>query len=346
MRKIKSLWAYLQQGRPYKSIPAQILDLIICRIFLRVIPREYYTFEFYRPDISYEQRKRYVGTQGSVYWPYENNPRKYTTTLNSKYIQKHLLIGFGLPTPPLLHVVGSGHELHDKAAFCDAIGQLREDFMLKPCQGAKGNHIKVVRVENEILYMSGKEVRADDLWKYIEPHFHNGFLIEKRIRNADYIRVLNPDCLNTFRVSMIKTDDGVWHVACVTLKVGAKNSDVDNWSAGGMIVNFDRDGAFDGVENLRNGKPPEITPALKALRIQDYDQLLSLAHLASQKFNFMGTIGWDIAHTDQGYMVIEGNTLWGPEPKPIITDELARGLKYHGPFSKWKPGGMRPISSI
>lgn len=346
-QKFKKLLRCFCDARPYRPVFLQLLDLLTHRVFLKIIPRDYYEFRFYDPVLSWAEKKRYICPGGSTYWPYENNPLKYTTTLSNKYLQKHMLMGFGLPTPPLLHSVGTSLELRDKASFATAIKNLTGDFLLKPVCGAQGSRILVVRQKDGGYYSAGEKVTIDFLWSHVAGDLKRGFLVERRMYNIEYLRALSPNSLNTYRVTMIKSSDGKWHVANVALKCGAGASEVDNYSAGGVWMSVNKSGETYAADGAVDGKHPDTGLSVIGIKIVDFDGLLELALRASEKFGYMGTIGWDIAHTDQGFVIIEGNTLWGPIAEPMISDEMLEGLTAHEElFTSWKAGGMHPSMSV
>jgi hypothetical protein len=75
-------------------------------------------------------------------------------------------------------------------------------------------------------------------------------------------------------------------------------------------------------------------------------KVIDLCKKASKKFGFLGTIGWDMAYTTEGPMVIEANSLWGTNYPPsmggFISDEMAKGLRKHHIFSRWDKSKMYP----
>jgi len=76
--------------------------------------------------------------------------------------------------------------------------------------------------------------------------------------------------------------------------------------------------------------------------------IIDFALEVSNKFGFWGTIGWDIASTEEGPLIIEANGAWGAEGiqqamgKGLITDELATKLKKHTLSGTWDKSKMYP----
>ncbi len=82
------------------------------------------------------------------------------------------------------------------------------------------------------------------------------------------------------------------------------------------------------------------------IKIDSYKDVAALARKASEKFHFMGSIGWDIAATDKGPVIVEANAWWGDHQEwtriGIISDEIAKGLQKRTIFSKWDKSKMHP----
>ncbi len=133
----------------------------------------------------------------------------------------------------------------------------------------------------------------------------------------------------------IKTGDGVWHAPACALKLGRGGNWVDNLASGGIQLPLDERGttynAYDHLAHEPISRHPDTGAELNGVTLDCYGAVVELALAASGKFGFLGTIGWDIAATEDGLLVIEGNTLWAPKfqipMSGFITDEIARGLR-------------------
>ena len=79
-----------------------------------------------------------------------------------------------------------------------------------------------------------------------------------------------------------------------------------------------------------------------------FNDALKLAIRASKEFCVFGTIGWDIAFSVDGPLIVEGNYSWGcEEPQKVtgealLTPEIAEYLKPHYFWSRWDKKRMFP----
>jgi hypothetical protein len=182
----------------------------------------------------------------------------------------------------------------------------------------------------------------------VRTNLEKGFLIEEKLTNTAEVASLYPGSLNTFRIVTIKAPGNRWCLAAAYLRVGAGGNVVDNIAAGGILVRVDADGRTRSAH--RHGQSithhPDTGAELVGVRLAGYRAACELALEASAKLGFVGTIGWDIAATERGPMIVEANLWWTPSFQTAlggaITDELATSLQKRTAFSRWDKSMMHP----
>lgn len=135
-------------------------------------------------------------------------------------------------------------------------------------------------------------------------------LAEQFIEQHPEMARLYPGSINTMRiVTYLDANDKV-HVLARVLKIG-NGGFIDNYSNGGMYTMTDESGralhaAYDG-----NGDIYTIHPAsgvtIEGFQVPLFDEVLAFADTLARKVPEMPYIGWDIAITPEGPVVIEGN---------------------------------------
>lgn len=342
---------YVRTAAQFRSPLSQMLDLIIHKVKINTSLPDYYNFGFYKVKGQWEEKSRYVGRRGSRYWPYENNELRYNALFTRKYLLKALLRGFGLPTPKLLATIGLGFEITNRKELDAFLDTLASDIAIKPNSGSWGTNVLVLRNDNGHFMEVHRTWSREAIWSHIKKDFNRGFLVEERVYNTPHIQAMYPHSLNTFRVVTIKTRDNKWHVALCFLKVGTGTSTVDNIGSGGLIVALDNTGktthAYDPQRLMPLTRHPDTGVALVDIQLKEYHEVLNLALEGSRKFSFMGTIGWDIASTTKGTLIIEGNLFWGITLTqvlmgPVITSDIAKGLRKRNVLTKWDKNKMYP----
>jgi hypothetical protein len=348
---IRKILERVKKAAPYRNPLRQFWDIIQHKLIANTHPYDYYKFEFFKGDKSWEEKKKYIGRNGSFYWPYTSILLKDMSLLTNKYIAKHILIGLGLPTPELLAAVGNDYDVRSLDILKEALESFDSDIVIKPASSAKGSDVLVLaRDAGRFRTAGGEEWPAERIWKHIQPYMNEGCLIERRMFNVGQTEKMHPYSLNTFRICTIRTKDGKWHAPSFYMRLGCGKSPIDNIDAGGIQVFLDDKGVATKatkVDYRRNlFHHPDTGLPLVGFRPEGFDDAIALSLRASRKFPMIGTIGWDIAYTADGPMIIEGNTLWAAGYQivsgPVITDEIARGLEKRSVFSRYRRDRIFP----
>lgn len=148
------------------------------------------------------------------------------------------------------------------------------------------------------------------------------FLVEELLGQHLRMASLNPSSVNTLRVITFRAGDRV-HLLASVLKIG-NGGPIDNFSHGGMYTMLDAEGvaryaAFDGAGDAFEVHPVSGTPIL-GFRVPLYERVLGLVDRLAREVAEMPYIGWDIAITPDGPVVIEGNYNTGVfQPKPSVS---------------------------
>lgn len=137
------------------------------------------------------------------------------------------------------------------------------------------------------------------------------YLLEERVAQGKQTAVLNPSSVNTIRCITFNTKHGV-KVAYTFMKVGRAGSFVDNGGAGGILVGIDKDtGVLDsnGIDenNVVYTKHPDSGIVFKGYQLPDWQSMLDMCIEMSSKAPTVKYIGWDVAYSDSGWVLIEGN---------------------------------------
>lgn len=131
---------------------------------------------------------------------------------------------------------------------------------------------------------------------------------------------LYPDAVNTVRlITFLDSEDRV-HLLAAVLRIG--NGDViDNFASGGMFTMLDDEGValYPGVDKNSNvyREHPVTGTAIVGFRVPQYDRVLDLVAALARRTPEAPYVGWDIAITPSGPVVIEGNhnsSVFQPKP--------------------------------
>lgn len=139
--------------------------------------------------------------------------------------------------------------------------------------------------------------------------------LEEVIRQHPAVSAIYPDAINTVRTVTINKNGQV-HIICAYFRIGNGGRHVDNFNNGGMVAPVDettgivRDSAIDKNKNLYPVHPQTGT-AIKGFRFPDWDRAMAMVRQAATEVPQMGYIGWDVAFSVDGPLLVEGNDFPG-----------------------------------
>lgn len=167
------------------------------------------------------------------------------------------------------------------------------------------------------------------------------FVLEKEVFNHKYSMDIYEKSLNTIRVFTLRDpSDGLFFIAGAVHRFGTeKTGCVDNFSKGGLTASVDFDS---GVLSAARSNPGvyeidfhsvhiDTLAQIEGVQVPFWDKVKDISIEMSQKIPGLNLVGWDIAVSDCGLIVVEGNGTC-PNPNilqthsPLLTDE--RVLKF------------------
>ena len=165
----------------------------------------------------------------------------------------------------------------------------------------------VMKVELE-----GKDLKAlyDDL---VEKKL---FLAEEAITQHQEMNKLCARSVNTIRIVTLLSDKGNANFVYALIRVGSGKNDVDNVTSGGMYTLLSADGVvthpmFCDKTVSYYTEHPNNGFAFIGFKVPYFDEALKLCKKAAKVEPRMRYVGWDVAITPTGPVLVEGNNLPG-----------------------------------
>jgi len=193
------------------------------------------------------------------------------------------------------------------------------EFIFKPACKRWGESVGFASVNRKIqkFQINDNLVSIIDFQNFfIDLSKHEPFLIEEQLYNHKEIKKLSKKSLNTVRVMTCKSKTDSIVPFAAALRYSNSDSIIDNWSAGGFASPID-------INTGRVGTPfkkgTKIHPDLKRQKTTKYpiimiipfwNDILDISVKAHKIFSKMRSIGWDIAITEDGPVIVEGNDDW------------------------------------
>jgi hypothetical protein len=228
----------------------------------------------------------------------------YVKLLDDKFLFYAIMKGLKLPTAEVIAFY-TGTELIYLDGFSqEALFNGGETYFAKAICGSQGKEVQ-------------KITSREDLENFMKKWHSNKFILQKAIQQHKELNAINPLAINTIR--MVTVADGTAiKVLSAALRCGSKASGcIDNFSSGGGVVLIDKNGRLEKYGLHFKGEPtcqechPDTGFKFAAYKVPYYNEAVDLAIKAHAFLYASCAIGWDIAITEEGPVIIEGNYHWG-----------------------------------
>ena len=182
------------------------------------------------------------------------------------------------------------------------------NFILKPISSAGGKGVRLINV-------GGSREGKENSLRRLFDEYPNGFIIEEKIIQVGEFARFHESSVNTVRIQTINYGDCI-EVKWPCLRMGTGQSVVDNASNGGLFVaiNVENGRLFKiGKDELGHDffEHPDSRVQFDGVQIPRWTELCDLVKGMAQRCPNWKIIGWDMALTEKGWVVVEANG--GPE---------------------------------
>ncbi|MGW3657278.1 sugar-transfer associated ATP-grasp domain-containing protein [Streptomyces sp. NPDC005151] len=287
-----------------KSMARIAGDLLKVSARWRCLPFHYFRYGGYRREVSAGRACSYL-PETALFHRFLPRVNRDTVDLDDKASCKKILASAGIPQPALIasgdHRVGvtSDGEAVSPADVLDRVSGFGR-VVVKPSRYSSGGSGVVITRPGEDGFDLPAYARRWGSW-----------LVEEHVPQHPDLDVLNPYALNTFRVITLLSK-GTAEVLYVMLKLGGAESTTDNSAAGGIQIRVHPDGELDryGYDRYLNAHTHHGVSSVPFAghRIAHVGEVRELAARCARLFPQVPFIGWDIALTPAGPVVIEGNS--------------------------------------
>lgn len=305
MKKIKYMFKLINKNT-YKRLKNKInnvyeiykrpkilifFDMLWCMLIYQAGYTDYYSFGMY--NMNHKQRKTILtrGKNNSYvakfnnkeYWHIFDNKNEFNERYN-KYLKRDW-------------IYLKDKNINDLNKFIK-----NKDYIIaKPNNDSGGNGIEKIKINNF------KTIKQ--LYNYLIKK--NLLLLEYVVEQHDTLNKLNPSSVNTIRLITLKYNNKV-HFITAFLRIGNNNNFVDNTASGGMLTMIDLSRGvtlFSAIDkNLKEyDKHPITKEKIKNIKIPYFNETKQMIIELAENIKEINYIAWDIAITNNGPVLIEGN---------------------------------------
>ena len=257
----------------------------------------------------------------------------YAITVSDKCLFSIMMHDNNMPIPATFGLIYGGN-LYIQGDYATPVPMevlLQNDchLLCKPVRGYSGLGMLPIRVTDGKLYHKGVVMSIAD---FKEKVGEDTYLMQHFVENQHVaMKQLFPNVLNTLRVTMARTAEGIELLGVMCL-MGSANSEYSNWHFGGICISVDENGRLCkyGFSNSdgRITQHPDTKTVFEGYQIPFYKETIDLCSKAMNIFYGLKTIGWDMAITEKGPIFIEGNHGWGVAAHQMV-DQCGWSEKYH-----------------
>lgn len=320
----------------------------------QLVASEYYAFQLYRPTLDVAEKREFVGEKGSYELNLKLSPPGLTNLrgfLSDKVALTGLYRAWGLPTTETQAVFHPNRRLGTLPVLQNA-ADIR-DFLLtraryplfgKPVAGAQAQgSARFVGIEGDSMRLAnGTSVPLDRLVAEIAAHSAVGYVFQTAIDPHPALKAMTgSDATSTVRVVTVIEDNSP-RVLYTLGKLASPTAMSDNfWQAGSLISLLDP--ANGRMEKVRHGSGlatqwpthhPVTGAPLVGETLPHWQAVVDLAIAAHAAFPVNGILGWDIAITETGPVLIECNENTGHALYQLAADRGVLNADFRPAFDR------------
>jgi hypothetical protein len=316
--------------RFHRPVHRQFVDQLKLYLGAGVLPPWYYIFELHRrPSAEYARDfiYRWESKRGFLALLKEGN-REPSSELNDKAKFDEHCRQHQIRTAPLLGVLTGG-----KIEYCVAPAEFETDLFVKPVagRGGKGAQRWDCAAPGNSQSPGGERLSREMLYARLREQSRDvPLLVQQRLRNHAVLEPLNNGALSTVRVLTCLNERGEPELvgAAMRMAIGS-NHVVDNLHAGGIATAVDLEtGVLGPASNLGADSAlgwmdhhPVSGAPINGVELPMWKEVREFALRAHRAFADRVLVGWDIAITPDGPIMIEGNS----SPDLDIMQRFVRG---------------------
>ena len=176
-------------------------------------------------------------------------------------------------------------------------------FIIKPTDANGGRDVKIVDAANE-------KIMEDDLFQGLLSEYHGSFVAEELIVQHPDMAKFHPQSVNTARVTTIRKDSET----CIIhpfVRFGQHGNSVDNGARGGILCAVDVDTGRITATADEYGHSYDVHPdsgeQIIGFVVPGWSEIKAFVRELAQVVPDNRYTGWDIAITEDGPVLVEGN---------------------------------------
>jgi len=338
LKRLPQIFFLLRKAAARYKVPSA--SIILRAAFLwrtrQFSPEEAYQLGLLNPNLSdselvhYTSRKKMTAIQRAI------NPQSWEFLTEDKSIFYKYCMATGIPVPVLYAILFkkapgwtcNGPSPASRDAWIRFLGeQLPAAFVVKPARGVYGQGVNAFRRSGSgFIDALGRPCKAQEIYEACasDPQF-DCYVIQELLRShRELVRLSGTPSLQTARIVSCVDGDGRCQLLYSSFKAIVGSNIIDN-HAGGLTGNLSVEVcldtgslnqavkiALDGSGIQTFSRHPATGLPFEGFKLPFWDEARRMVSEAALKFLPIRTIGWDVALTPDGPVIVEGNMWWDP----------------------------------
>lgn len=343
-----------------KGKTRQLFEIMQLVARCQFTPDEYYSYRFFEKSKGYNEMLNYMSKYHSMEYFHPPMSDPHLSFLISDKLSFNAYFGFlSLPVTKIY-----AYYLEDTSYQSDGFLLKNEDelkemllkakpeaLVIKPAGGAQGKGLTVLICgqydgEEIVFYRNnGEMININGLARLARNASSTkripGAVIEEKLDQHELLNEINSSSVNTVRLVTLLKKDGAAIPCFSVFRVGRKGFDVDNISRGGLFVrvNMHNGELGEGSSYTKYNKEffsrhPDSGVEFSGFKIPFWVDVKALCLKAAELAPFCRSIGWDVAITPRGPVLIEGNNYWAMDlqarSEGFLQPEVRKALLEYG----------------
>lgn len=250
----------------------------------------------------------------------------YRELFGNKYLFSAWLRGLGVPVPRDLELVMLKSQQRVELKGPGSTIESEFEVIGKPVCGNQGRGVHLFKWDDGSVLVDGENLSMP-LSKYVEKLCaatgeRYGYLFQERVVQNSALSNAFGETLHTVRVITVQTSSGP-KVFDALIRVGRSGSQVDNFSAGGLVAHVNPvswlvDSEFFSKAGGAVECHPDTGARAKGFALPMGEQVKKIVEGLHAYVPTVGAVGWDIGLTPDGPIVVEGNLNMGVEMQSLV----------------------------
>jgi len=299
-------------------------------------PTEIFMMDLLNPAISDEENKGMISAESFLRYQVKVNPSSHVYLTEDKVSFHNFCVQNNLPTPELIASIdtncgsfwGNDNPIISEKNFLDGLKKYPYDIICKPTQGAHGKQVTNLHfVDEEHILIDYPDISLAEFIHSIFEEPDSTYIFQKKLySHRDIMKFTGNHMLQTMRIETYLDNNNQPHILDQSIKFPVEGSIVDNFVFGtsnNRICHVDKNGLLISTlvncdkkhHLLKHDYVKNSTGEISSFQIPLWEQCVKLVLNAQSLFSPLKTIGWDVAITNDGPILIEGNAYWDPHTR-------------------------------